>query len=792
MKFSELWLRTLCNPPLASEELCDKLTMAGLEVEEATPAAPPFAQVVVARIDAVVAHPDADRLRVCTVDVGDKEKLQIVCGAPNAAIGMLAPCALEGAVLPGGLMIKRATMRGVESRGMLCSARELGIDDDASGLLALDSSLVPGTSLRDALALDDTLITLKLTPNRADCLSLAGIAREVAAITNTPAHLPEVKATPVTFNGSRTVRVMDAQACPRFVARLIDGIDAKAPTPAWMKQRIERCGIRSISAVVDITNYVMLEAGQPLHAYDDRLLDGAVVVRFAREGEQLTLLNGQVLDLEPGLLLVADDKKPLGLAGIMGGEHSGIADDSTRVYLEGAFWNPAVIQGKMRRLGFASDAGFRFERGVDFDGCARAVERATQLIIEVCGGHAGPLTDATSKADLPRRDPVRVRTARVARILGVALPADTIAGAFTRLKFAFTREGDDFVVTPPPFRFDLAIEEDFIEEAARMHGYDAIPARPAAHVQYMLADPETRRSPIALKYALADLDWQEIATFSFVDSTVEAAIDPLNSQSSRPVRVLNPIASQRDVMRTTLLPGLLETLQSNLNRKETRIRLFELGRTFQHAAAGYAQPTRLGGLAYGDEAPEQWERAARDVDFYDVKGDLETLVAPRRLSTTLAAHPALHPGRSAAVAIDGVEAGWLGELHPRLVRHFGLPHAPVVFELAVDALTTRPMPAGQPVSRLPIVRRDISLVVDEGVPAQALLDALNEARPPHVDAIRLFDVYRGHGLTEGKKSLAILVLMQDTSRTLTDADIAATEARLLAVAREKFGATLRQ
>jgi len=788
MKFSEFWLRTLCNPSLSTEELCDKLTMSGLEVEETALAAPPFAHVVVARIDAVAAHPDADRLRVCTVDAGGSGKLQIVCGAPNAAAGMMVPCALEGATLPGGLAIKRASMRGVESRGMLCSAKELGIDDDASGLLALDPSLAPGAGLREVLALDDTLIALKLTPNRADCLSLAGIAREVAAITGAPLNLPDIPVTPVTFQGSRAVRVEDRQACPRFVARLIDGINPTAPTPAWMKQRIERSGIRSISAVVDITNYVMLEMGQPLHAYDDRLLDGDVVVRFARDSEKLTLLNGQVLDLEPGLLLVADDKKPLGLAGIMGGEHSGIADDTTRVYLEGAFWNPAVIQGKMRRLGFVSDAGYRFERGVDFAGCARAVERATQLILEICGGHAGPLTDAVATADLPRRDPVRVRTARVAKILGVALSAETIAAAFTRLGFVFTHDGADFVVTPPSFRFDLAIEEDFIEEAARMHGYDAIPAAPAAHVQHMLPDPEARRSPNTLKHALANLDWQEIVTFSFVDSGVEAALSP----AARPVRVLNPIAAKRDVMRSSLLPGLIETLQTNLNRKESRIRIFELGRTFHHAAAGYAQPIRLGGLAYGGPAPEQWGQESRDVDFFDVKGDVEALVAPRRVATETMEHPALHPGRSASIAVDGVDAGWLGELHPRLVRHFGLPKAPVVFELAVNALVALRMPAGKPVSRVPIVRRDLGLVVDDNVPAQALLDVLNDTKPPHVEAIRLFDVYRGHGLTEGKKSLAILVLMQDTSRTLTDADIAATEACLLAAAREKFGATLRQ
>jgi phenylalanyl-tRNA synthetase beta chain len=787
MKFSERWLRALCDPPLSTQGLCDKLTMAGLEVEETAPAAPPFAQVFVAKIETVAAHPNADRLRVCMVDVGDAERLQIVCGAPNAAAGLTVPCAIEGAILPGGLTIGRATMRGVESRGMLCSAKELGIDDDAGGLLVLDAGLAPGTPLRDALALDDTLITLKITPNRADCLSLTGIAREVSAITGTPATFPGMVPTPVTYAGARHVRVEDTQACPRFVARLIDGIDPKAPTPAWMKQRIERSGIRSISAVVDITNYVMLEQGQPLHAYDDRLLDGDVVVRFAREGEELRLLNGQVLALEPGLLLVADERKPLGLAGIMGGEHSGIADDTTRVYLEGAFWNPAVIQGKMRRLGFASDAGYRFERGVDFGGCARAVERATQLIVDICGGHAGPLTDLAAGSELPRRDPVRVRTARVAKLLGVVMPMDAIATAFARLGFAFERDGEDFLVTPPSFRFDLAIEEDFIEEAARMHGYDAIPSAPAAHVQHMLPAPEARRPRAALKHALADLDWQEIVTFSFVASGMESAIDP----GARPLRVLNPIAAQYDVMRTTLLPGLLETLQTNLNRKETRVRVFELGRTFHHAAAGYAQPVELGGLAFGGAAPEQWGTPARDVDFFDVKGDLEALVAPRRLTTVRREHPALHPGRSATICIDGAPAGWLGELHPRLVRHFDLPKAPVVFELAVDALVDQNVPAGRPVSRQPVVRRDLALVVDEALPAQVLLDALAAARPPHVETLRLFDVYRGTGLTEGKKSLAILVLMQDTSRTLTDADIAATEALLLSVAHDKFGATLR-
>src|SRR5206468_9251250 len=443
MRFSERWLRTLVDPPLSTAALADKLTTAGLEVEELDPAAPPFSRVVVAGIGTVAAHPNADRLRVCSVDVGSSERLQIVCGAPNAAVGMLAPCALEGATLPGGLTIKRQAVRGVESRGMLCSARELGLSDDASGLLRLDDGLVPGTDLRTALALDDNLFTLKLTPNRADCLSIVGVAREVAALTGAPLSPPDFLSVPIATDLTRSLRVEDADACPRFAGRVIDGIDAKAPTPTWMKQRRERSGIRAISAVVDITNYVMLELGQPLHAYDDRLLDGAVVVRFAREGETLTLLNGQVQRLDADMLLVCDEKKPLGLAGIMGGAHSGIADDTTRVYLEGAFWNPVVIQGKMKRLGFVSDAGYRFERGIDFAGCARAVERASQLIVEICGGRAGPLTDRVGAS--PSRDPVRVRPSRVNRLLGVEIGVDAIAETFARLRFASTKDGDDFI-----------------------------------------------------------------------------------------------------------------------------------------------------------------------------------------------------------------------------------------------------------------------------------------------------------------------------------------------------------
>jgi phenylalanyl-tRNA synthetase beta chain len=784
MRVSEAWLRTLVDPPLDSAALAERLTMGGLEVEAIEPAAPPFARVVVARILSVAPHPNADRLRVCSVDAGGAP-LQIVCGAPNAAAGMTVACALEGATLPGGLAIKRAAVRGVESHGMLCSAKELGLFDDASGLVALDGALKPGSDLRAALSLDDAIYTLKLTPNRADCLSMLGVARDVAALTGATLAMPDAGAVKPATTATRDVRIDEPQACPRFGGRTIEGIDARRPTPAWMRTRLERAGLRSISAVVDVTNYVMLELGQPLHAYDARHLDGALVVRFARAGEKLTLLNGDVLDLEPDLLLVCDEAKPLGLAGIMGGEHSGIADDTTTVYLEGAYWNPAVVQGRMRRLGFASDAGYRFERGVDAELGPLAIERATRLIVDICGGRAGPRTDA--KATLPARDPVAVRSARVEQLLGVPVPPADIADVLARLRIEAKRSGDDFVATPPSWRFDLAIEEDFVEEVARVRGYDAIPAEPRAHVQRMLPRPESQRSSFAVRRALAARDWNEVVTFGFVSSATERALDP----EAKLVAVTNPIAAQLDVMRTSLLPGLVEVARANASRREPRVRIFEAGRVFRREASGLAQPLKLGGLATGSAAPEQWGAPSRPVDLFDVKADLAALASPRVLTTQAAPHPSLHPGRSAAVAIDGVAAGWLGELHPALVRRFELPAAPVVFEVDLAALVARPVPQGRTVSRQPMVRRDLALVIDEAVPVQRLVDAMVRAAPPFVVAVRPFDLFRGGGLPNGRKSVAILVLMQDTARTLTDAEIEGAVEALAATAHRELGATLR-
>ncbi len=786
MKFSEHWLRTFADPPIGGDALADALTMAGIEVEARTPVAPPFSGVVVGRVVAVERHPNADRLTVCRVDIGQDTSLTVVCGAPNVAAGVVAPLARVGATLPAGTAIRQAAVRGVESQGMLCSASELGLSDDASGLLLLDADAPIGVDLRRVLDLDDAVLEVKLTPNRADCLSILGLAREVAAITGAP--LAPLPLEPVHGDSGkrRGVRVEDPLACPRFCGRIIEGIDAAAPTPLWIRQRIERSGIRSISAVVDVTNYVMLELGQPLHAYDDALLDGDVVVRFARPGEQLTLLNGQRLDLDPDLLLVADEKKPLGLAGIMGGEHSGIAAGTTTVFLEGAFWNPAVIQGKARRLGFATDAGFRFERGVDFDIGPAAVDRATQLIIDLCGGRAGALVDV--RGTLPRRDPVRVRSARVTRILGVTIAPETIGAIFSRLGLAAKREGADFVVTPPSYRFDLAIEEDFIEEVARLYGYDNIPALPVKHTQAMLPAPETVRGATALRSRLVDRDYHEVITFSFVSSDSERLLNA----GAEPIKVLNPIASNLDVMRTTLLGGLLDVLRTNVNRRQDRVRVFETGRCFVRDGERCAQPLRIAGLAFGSALPEHWDGGTREIDFFDVKGDVQALAAPLPVTAKAASHAALHPGRSARLLVSGSASGWIGELHPRLVRAYELPKAPVFFEIDLDAIERTVLPVARAVPRFPTVRRDLAVVIDEGVPAQMLLDTLNATRPAHVERIDVFDVYRGAGVGAGKKSLAILVLMQDTARTLTDAEIDATVADLLRELENRFKATLRQ
>lgn len=790
MKFSESWLRTLVNPSLTSEELSHLLTMAGLEVEEMVPVASAFEKVVVGEVLTKEKHPDADRLNVLTVDVGMPEPLTIVCGAGNVSVGMKAPCALVGAKLPPAsgsdkpFEIKQAKVRGIASFGMMCSAKELGLAEESSGLLELAADAPVGQNIREHLDLDDHLITLKLTPNRSDCLSLAGIAREVSALTGAPLMAIPPATFSVAGNAGRIVKVGAAQACPRYTARVIAGVNAKAVTPSWMVRRLERCGLRSISALVDVTNYVLLELGQPLHAFDQNKLVGDIEVRFAREGEQIKLLNEQTVVLQPDMLVVADGNGPVALAGVMGGADSSVDDATTDILLEGAFFTPSAIVGKSRRIGFGSDSSYRFERGVDFAATRDALDRATQLILDICGGQAGEVTEML--AELPARHPVRLRTSRVLRVLGMLLSADEIASMLSRLGMDYHRNGDEFFVTPPSHRFDLVIEEDLVEEIARVHGYENIPAAPIVARMSMLPTMEAERPLFQLRQALVFHDYQEAINYAFVEAEWEREL----SGNEHPVALQNPIASQMSVMRSSLLGGLVNTLRTNLSRKQPRVRLFEIGGCFAMAGGSYTQHERLAALAYGPVSVEQWGEAARNVDFYDIKGDLEALFAPRSLSFQAAQHPASHPGRSARILLDGCEIGWIGELHPQWQQQYGLPTAVQWFEVELAALQQGLLPRAKEISRLPPVRRDIAVLVDEVVDVQSLLDAMRTVAAPFVTELGLFDVYRGKGVEQGKKSLAFRVLLQDTHKTLTDAEIESSITMLVAALGQK-GANLR-
>ena len=760
------------------------LTMAGLEVEDMKPVAPAFDKVVVAQVLTKDKHPDADRLNVLTVDVGQAEPLTIVCGAGNVSVGMKAPCALVGALLPGDFNIKQAKVRGVASFGMMCSDKELGLAEESSGLMELDADAVVGQSIREHLDLDDHLITLKLTPNRSDCLSLYGIAREVSALTGVPLQtIP-----PIDFKLGEDhrckVKVTAPEACPRYAGRVISGVNAKAVTPAWMVQRLERCGLRSISALVDVTNYVLLELGQPLHAFDLNKLNGDIEVRFARAGESLKLLNEQTVNLQEDMLVIADSKGPVALAGVMGGADSAVDDATTDIFLESAFFVPSVIVGKSRRLGFGSDSSFRFERGVDFAATQVALDRATELILDICGGQAAAVTEVLDA--LPARKPVKLRVARVARVLGIALAAEEIAQILSRLGMGIQQQGEEVSVTPPSYRFDIAIEEDLIEEVARVHGYENIQPLPPQAAMTILPQTEAQRPLAKLRQTLVLRDYQETINYSFVESEWERDL----CGNAAPIALKNPIASQMSVMRSSLLGGLLAVLRTNFARKQPRVRLFEIGGCFLAEAGGYVQHERVAGLAYGSALPEQWGAVARNVDFYDVKGDVEALFAPATLGFVAAVHPASHPGRSAQIQLDGKAVGWIGELHPQWQQQCDLPQPVVWFEVDMDILVQAEVPRATEVSKFPPVRRDLAVVVDEGVAVQSLLDTMQAEKAPNVVELALFDLYRGKGVEQGKKSLAFRVLLQDTQKTLTDVEIDQSVERLI-VALQKQGAQLR-
>ncbi|HEY6241202.1 MAG TPA: phenylalanine--tRNA ligase subunit beta [Burkholderiales bacterium] len=803
MQFSERWLRSFVDPPLGADELARLLTMSGVEVETCRPVAPPFSGVVVGQVLSVKKHPNAERLTVCSVDAGTGEVLTIVCGAPNVAPGMKAPVALVGAKLPGTaqdgpLLIKVASMRGVESRGMLCSARELGLSDDHRGLLELRADTPVGRNVREVLALDDRVFTLKLTPNRADCLSVLGVAREVAALTRAKLTPPEIRPVPAVNDAAFPVKITDARGCGRFAGRVIRGVDAAAPTPAWMAERLERAGQRPVSALVDVTNYVMLELGRPLHVYDLDKLAGGIDVRFGRKGERVKLLNDMTVDVDETVLCIADRSGPIGLGGVMGGDCTKAELATRNIFLESAFFYPEAVAGRARRYNFTSDASHRFERGVDFDNNIAGIERATRLVMEICGGKPGPTVDTVAK--LPERRPVRMRVARANKVIGVPVPAADVADIFDRLGFAHAREGagvdEAFVVTPPSFRFDIEIEEDLIEEVVRVYGFERIPARPPRAPATPRVQSEAHRSPHALRQQLAASDYYEAINFSFVDAQWETDF----AGEVNPIRLVNPIASQLAVMRSTLIGSLVSNVAYNLGRKLVRVRVFELGRVFLRDpvaiegaldVAGVRQPMRLGAIAYGPALEEQWGTPARHVDFFDVKADVEALLVPRAARFEPAPHPALHPGRSARVILDGAAIGWVGELHPRWQQKYGLPLAPALFELDLETLSRVDLPRCREVSKFPPVIRDLAVVVAETLSAGALLQVMDRFRPAAVQEIRLFDVYRGNGVQSGKKSLAFRVVMQDTAKTLTDAEADAAMAQLTELLSDKFGAKLR-
>ena len=808
MQFSENWLRTMVDPELTSDALSHLLTMSGLEVEEIEAVAPPFSNVVVAHVLELVKHPNADKLNVCTVDAGTGTLLQIVCGAPNVRAGMKVVCALAGAMLPPGadgkpFEIKVGQLRGVESQGMLCSARELKLSDDHGGLIDLPDDAPVGQNFRDYYQLNDLKFTIKLTPNKADCLSVLGVAREVSALTGATLKTPSFHTVESTIADKLPVKVSAPDLCGRFAGRIIRGLNARAQTPEWMKQRLERSGQRSVSALVDISNYVMLELGRPSHVFDLAKIHGGLDVRWGKKGESLKLLNGNTVDVDEWVGVIADDRELESLAGIMGGDATAVSLDTTDIYLEAAFWWPQAIQGRSRHFNFSTDAGHRFERGVDFASIPEHLERITALLIEICGQkgktQVGPIDDQV--INLPKREPVKMRTARAVKVIGVPFSDEQIADIFTRLGLQFTQQPGLFEVTPPSYRFDIEIEEDLIEEVARVHGFENIPAiAPVAPNEMRIASEDTR-SLFAIRELTASLDYQEVINYSFVEEAWEADF----GGNSDPVKLLNPIASQMSVMRTTLVGSLVANVRYNLNRKANRVRVFEIGTVYRKSAAvadgplsvaGYEQTKRLAAIAYGFAAEEQWGVPKRNVDFFDVKADLEALFAPATLQFAKLDHPALHPGRSAAVLLNGETIGFIGELHPRWQQKYDLPLAPVLFEVDVAALAARTIPVYAEISKFPAVSRDLALVIKQSVKAQDLINTFVVEKEANaackiMQAIVLFDEYRGAGLENDEKSLAFRFTLQDTQTTLHDDQVNAAMEAFKAIAAEKHGAKIR-
>ncbi len=791
MKISENWLREWVNPDIDTDTLVAKLTQAGLEVDAVEPVAGDFSGVVVGQITAIEPHPDADKLRLCQVDVGGSEALSIVCGATNARQDLKIPVAVVGAVLPGDFKIKEAKLRGVASFGMLCSAKEIGLAESAEGLMELASDAPIGTDIRDYLSLNDVSIDIDLTPNRSDCLGVAGIAREVGVLTGQDITSPPHIQNEVSSERDFPIKVTAGAACPRYVARVIEGINMQAETPLWMQEKLRRSGIRSLSPVVDVTNYVMLEFGQPMHAFDLATLDTAITVRMAAQGETLTLLDSQELSLNDDSVVIADKSDAIALAGIMGGVATSVTDKTQDLLLEAAFFAPTAIAGRARAYGLHTDSSHRFERGVDPELPKIAIERATSLLLEIVGGKAGSIQAVETAESMPVAPIIQLREARIKRVLGITIERPQVVEHLTRLGLGVTEAEAGWDVSIPSFRFDLAIEADLIEELGRLYDYDKLPeTRPQGTV--LSTDiSEATVSVQRLQNLLVDRDYQEAITYSFVAPEFQQY---LSLEGQTEIALANPISADLSVMRTSLWPGLVQVAAYNLNRQHTRVRLFEVGRIFTGTVEDVSQQRQIGGIICGSRSPEQWDIAQQAVDFFDIKADVEALLAvgnTNDFSFIAETHPALHPGQSARIYYQEQAIGWLGAIHPKLEKVLGLSQQVYVFELDLAPVLAAKLPIFETLSRFPALRRDLAILVDEDIAATRITNCLNTLESDILKEIQLFDVYSGDGVTEGKKSMAVSFIMQNSERTLTDEEVDALMQQIINCLEAQLSATIR-
>ncbi|WP_086480310.1 phenylalanine--tRNA ligase subunit beta [Oceanospirillum sanctuarii] len=790
MKFSEQWLREWVNPSITTDELESLLSLSGLEVDGVEKAAKDFSGVVVGEIISAEQHPNADKLQVCSVSDGT-ETFQVVCGAANARAGLKTGFAKVGAVLPGDFKIKKAKLRQVESFGMLCAEDELGISDDHGGIMELAADAPVGADLREYLNLDDTIIEVDLTPNRSDCLSLAGLAREVGVLTQTPVNVPEVAAVTATASETFPVELINSDACPRYMGRVIKGINPTATTPLWMVEKLRRSGVRAIDPVVDVTNFVLMELGQPMHAFDLAKLSGGIKVRLAEQDEALQLLDGSEVKLNADTLVIADHEKAVAMAGIMGGEQSKVTDETSDIFLECAFFEPISIAGRARSYGLHTDSSHRYERGVDFTLQARAMERATQLLLDIVGGEAGPVVEAVEESKLPVRNDVVLRAERLNQMLAMEMPAEKVEDILTRLGLQLTKEGDNWRAAVPSYRFDISIEADLIEEVARVYGYDNLPVKSPTMALGIEAQPEAIKPIRLIRQSLAARGYQEAITFSFIEPGLSKLFDPKNT----PIALANPISADLSVMRTTLIAGLAKAVQYNQNRQQGRIRLFESGQCFIQQGEEMVQDPMVAVIATGSREPEGWTGDSQPMDFFDLKGDLEALLDDSgilaEVSFEPAQHPALHPGQTAQIVRNGEAIGFIGALHPSVQKELGLKGSVYVFEIKQSALQSGNVAKFDSLSKYPEVRRDLAFIIDENTPVAHLMAAVREKAGEWLKELRLFDVYQGKGVEEQRKSVALGLTWQHASRTLNDEEINSLVDQIVSAAQEQFGASLR-